>query len=196
MSGSEQILKILEEMDIYKLLDIMKEAQQWVQSNPQQAHDELIDNPQLRYALFHIPRILEDRYKDIRSGKLELPQNNRQQKHPNTGSYRNQAMQGQFYDYQNADQTQTQMYSQYPMYNDFQQNYPPNNYPPNYPPQGYPPYNEYQPNYGSQPDYQGYQQQQQMPYNAYRPMYQQQEYAGYPPQPPPNYMGYGRNEQN
>ena len=189
MSGSEQMLKILESMDVNRLSSILNEAQVWIRSNSQQARDELIDNPELRYALFYIPTILESRYRDIRSGKLELPKENKQQKHQGNGSYHNPAMQGQFYDLsamQNQDKAQTNTNSNAKSNNNNNNN---NNYrqASGYPQQIY----DYQYDYqmrqqgygqGQQNGYQGYGQMQVDPYN------QQQVYA--------NYQNYQQNYMN
>lgn len=203
MSGSEQMLKIIESMDVNRLSNILNEAQVWIRSNSQQARDELIDNPELRFALFNIPLILDKRYRDIRAGRLELPKENKQPKHQSSGSYHNPAMQGQFYDMSaiqkqdkaatnsgnksdsnsnNMNKYQQQMYTNYQMYqgNNFQQ-------------QGGFPQQMYDYQYDYQMGQQGYGQMQQNAYQGFgqmqgNPFNQQQMYA--------NFQNYQQNYVN
>lgn len=102
MSGADQILKTLQNMDVQRLTKILSEAKNWIDQSYEQARDQLLDSPQLAYALYHIPEILDQKYQDIESGVDSFGnqrfQNSQSTLYPN--QYRNSQMQGVFLDFQ------------------------------------------------------------------------------------------------
>jgi hypothetical protein len=165
MSGhASNLIRLLEAKDTQQLNRVMTEAQEWLRRNPQQARDALLDEPQLCFALFHIPKILEKRYQEIQSGVRDPMGGVRQYQQDYSGAqaYHPPVMQGQFYNFQ------------------------PEALPPPPVRQQYPDYSAYaapQAVYGAYPDYQGAMQ-------GYAQPYQQYAAAAYPqyapaPQPPP-----------
>ncbi|OHT03501.1 hypothetical protein TRFO_29099 [Tritrichomonas foetus] len=171
-------------MDIQRLTKILSEAKNWIQQNRDQARDQLLDSPQLSYALYHIPEILEQKYQDIETGILDQngnPRNPSQQIGQfNQQAYRMPQMQGVFLDFQNTNDDQTSANSNN-QNNDNQQQIPPqstqNMIPP--PPPIIPPVQNYYNQYPYPPNYGGamppppgapammYGQQQQPPQMAY-----------------------------
>lgn len=171
-SGSEQILKILETMDVPRLTKIITEAQEWFQKNQQVARDVLLDSPQLSFALYHIPEILQKKYQDIDAGILDAygnPRSVSQSGNYQQHGYRSSQMQGQFYDFQSSSNYQSNFQQAQ------QSNFQPNQQ------QSYPPQSQQQP--FIPPATQGYQPpiSQQYPPNIYPP---NQQYDGrhYPPE--------------
>lgn len=102
MSGTEQIYRTLQNMDIQRLTKILSEAKTWIEQSCEQARDQLLDSPQLAYALYNIPDILEKKYQDMEQGidsfGNQRYQNSQSTLYPN--QYRNSQMQGAFYDFQ------------------------------------------------------------------------------------------------
>jgi hypothetical protein len=104
MEEGSNLIQQLERKDLSHLNKIMNEAQMWVSQSREQARDVLLDEPLLRFALYHIPKILERRYREMDEGIRDATGNLRQA-HPGSNApqgYRNASMQGQFYDFQSG----------------------------------------------------------------------------------------------
>lgn len=196
MSGAEQIYKSLQNMDIQRLTKILSEAKTWIEQNYEQARDQLLDSPQLAYALYNIPDILEQKYQDLELGVDSFGnqryQNSQSTLYPN--QYRNSQMQGVFLDFQsNNDNNTNEQQEQEPIHHQQPQPIPPpQSIPPSQPmqmpvqqsydslPQAQP-QNMYYPPQSNMYD-QVYQQPQQIP----PPQYQ---YPAYGEPPPMQYQG-------
>ena len=123
-----RIRQILEQMDIPKLTKIINEAKTWIASTPDQARDQLLDSPQLAYALYVIPDILDQKYQDQDAGRGDVSFNIPRTYHTTQApqyqsgqlSYKTAQMNGVFIDFQgqeNNEQPPPQpqnMYGNYP----------------------------------------------------------------------------------
>lgn len=180
MSGADQIYKTLQNMDIQRLTKILSEAKTWIEQSCEQARDQLLDSPQLAYALYNIPDILEQKYQDMELGidsfGNQRYQNSQSTLYPN--QYRNSQMQGVFLDFQsNNDNNSNEQQEKEQIHHQPSQQIPPPQPVP--PPQSIP--MSIQQNYEPIPPAQ--------PQNAYYPpqsnmydqMYQQPPQYQYPP---------------
>jgi len=159
------IEQILEGKRLRDLLEIIKEAKDWIERPSEGARNVLLDEPHLRFALFHVSRIIERRYQEIDSGARSLTDEMGPQGH---GHPRSRNAPGPRPQYGFGPPPPRHPGGGYPG--------PP---PPGYPPPGYDPMQGYVP-----PGYDQMQGYRPPPAYGQAPAYQMPAYA---PPPPPGY---------